>query len=297
MNCLLRPRLILLVLLAGLAGPALLSAAETAAPIVVQQTLLQKLNMPTIYILVVCSMLIVWLVTDGYARTAAKQVMPMATLEALRALFRAGDYQGAFDYCRANPGLLTNGVGAGLRHASEGKTATEDAVITAIMGENARFQNKIAYLSVIGVIAPMIGLVGTVLGMIEAFAAMGQAGAADPSKLSGAIGKVLYATAGGLVVAIPAFVFYYLLRNRTAQAIHHLQEAVAELFRRFPYEDLAAVEFAGGQSCAARPKWLQPAAPEGSAAAGVADHGDRVSVATSTGETSAAAATTIPVAS
>lgn len=257
-----------------LAASSLLFAAEPSAPVVVQQTLLQKLNMPTIYILVVCSMLIVWLVTDGYVRTASKLLMPVATLEALKAFFHTGDYHGAFAYCRAHPGLLPNVVGAGLRHASEGRTATEDAVITAVMGENARFQNKIAYLSVIGVIAPMIGLVGTVLGMIEAFAAMGQAGAADPSKLSGAIGKVLYATAGGLVVAIPAFVFYYLLRNRTAQAIHHLQEEVAELFRRFPYEDLATVELAGAQPCAARPKWLQPAESEGAAVAGAASDAD-----------------------
>jgi biopolymer transport protein ExbB len=296
MNSLALPRLISLLLVC-LTVPTLLFAAETAAPVVVQQTLLQKLNMPTIYILVACSMLIVWLVTDGYARTAEKQVMPIPALEALRTLFRAGDYHGTFEYCRANPGLLTNVVGAGLRHASEGKTATEDAVITAVMGENARFQNKIAYLSVIGVIAPMIGLVGTVLGMIEAFAAMGQAGAADPSKLSGAIGKVLYATAGGLVVAIPAFVFYYLLRNRTAQAVHHLQETVAELFRRFPYEDLAAVEFAGVQPCAARPKWLQPAAPEGSAVAGVTDPGGRVIRPETSDQASATPTTTIPAAS
>lgn len=246
----------------GLAAATLAPGQEPAAPVVLQQTLLQKLNMPTIYILVACSMLIVWLVVDGYLRTAPAQIVPPAPLEALRTRFRAGDYQGAFDYCRANPGLLANVVGAALRHAPEGKAAAEDAAVTAIMGESARFQNKIAYLSVIGVIAPMIGLVGTVLGMIEAFAAMGQAGAADPSKLSGAIGKVLYATAGGLVVAIPAFVFYYLLRNRTAHAIHALQEAVAELFRRFPYADLAAVQFAGGEACAARPKSIEDPEPE-----------------------------------
>jgi len=77
---------------------------------------------------------------------------------------------------------------------------------------------------------------------------------------------VLYATAGGLVVAIPAFVFYYLLRNRTAQAIHHLQEEVAELFRRFPYGDLQAVDFAGVEPCAARPNWIAPANEPGAPA-------------------------------
>ncbi len=233
-----------------------LFAAQSVAPEVVQQTLLQKLNMPTIYILVACSMLIVWLVTDGYLRTMMKQIVPVAPLETLRSQFREGDYHGAFAFCQKDPTLLGKVVGAGLRHAPEGKQPAEDAMVTAVVGGNAQFQNKIAYLSVIGVIAPMIGLAGTVFGMIEAFAAMGQAGAADPSKLSGAIGKVLYATAGGLVVAIPAFVFYYLLRNRTAHAIHGLQETVNDLFRQFPYADLVDTHFEGSAPCAARPKWL-----------------------------------------
>jgi biopolymer transport protein ExbB len=182
--------------------------------------------------------------------------VPAGARDALRSLFRSGDYRGAYAYCESQAPLIARVVGAGLRHAPDGKGPAEDAMVSAIMAGNARFQNKIAYLSVIGVIAPMIGLAGTVFGMIEAFAAMGQAGAADPSKLSGAIGKVLYATAGGLVVAIPAFVFYYLLRNRTAHAIHLVQEAANDLFRRFPYDDLAGSPFEGAEPCAARPAWI-----------------------------------------
>jgi biopolymer transport protein ExbB len=127
---------------------------------------------------------------------------------------------------------------------------------SAIIGENSAFQSKIAYLSVIGVIAPMIGLTGTVVGMIQAFAAMGQAGAADPSKLSGAIGHVLHATAAGLAVAIPAFIFYYLIRNRTGHSIHALSDAANDLFRKFPYDHVAQIEFEGGESYAATPNWV-----------------------------------------
>jgi biopolymer transport protein ExbB len=133
----------------------------------------------------------------------------------------------------------------------------------AIIGENSKFQNKIAYLSVIGVIAPMVGLTGTVVGMIQAFAAMGQAGAADPSKLSGAIGHVLHATASGLAVAIPAFVFYYLLRNRVSHQIHELSIAVNDLFRCYPYEHMKDVAFEGGEHVAATPNWITGAAPVG----------------------------------
>jgi biopolymer transport protein ExbB len=234
-----------------LAAPAVALAADPG-----QQTLLQKLNMPTIYILVACSFVILWLATDIWTKTSVKAVIPKAPLDALRDFFRQGDYVGAYNYCKENDGVFTNVVRTGLSFASEGKGVCEEAMVSTVVRENAEFQNKIAYLSVIGVIAPMIGLAGTVFGMIDAFAAMGQAGAADPSKLSAAIGKVLYATAGGLVVAIPAFVFYYILRNRTSQAMHILQDEVTLLFRRMPYEHMAAANVSESEIYANTPNWL-----------------------------------------
>ena len=240
--------------------PAILRAAETA-PVTVKRSLFQELNMPAIWFLVVCSMIVVYFVLDVYMKSAPRLLIPTASVEALRDFFRKGDYQGAFNYCAANPDTVTNVVHAGLKHAPGGQTASEDAMSSAIVGENSKFQNKIAYLSVIGVIAPMVGLTGTVLGMIDAFSQMGQAGAGDPSKLSGAIGHVLHATAGGLIVAIPAFVFYYLLRNRVSHQIHGLSITIADLFRKFPYAHLTEIEFAGGESYAAAPTWNAEAAP------------------------------------
>lgn len=246
--------------IAGLitASPLALLAQEAAAaaPTVVKQSLLQDLSAPAILPLWLCSALIVYLVIDLSMKTTAKAFISPVAVDAFRAYFRAGDYRGAYAWAQANPGLLANVVFAGLKHAPGGKQASEDAMASAIIGENSRFQSKIAYLSVIGVIAPMIGLTGTVIGMIQAFAAMGQAGAADPSKLSGAIGHVLYATASGLAVAIPAFIFYYLIRNRVGHSIHALSDVANDLFRRFPYNHLAEVEFEGGESFAATPNWV-----------------------------------------
>ena len=84
--------------------------------------------------------------------------------------------------------------------------------------ENSHLQTYISYLSVIGVCTPMIGLLGTVTGMIKAFAKLGSSGIGDPSGLSAAIGEVLVATASGLVIAIPAFGAFYFLRNRARPA-------------------------------------------------------------------------------
>ena len=231
--------------------------AAAAAPTVVQKSLLQELSAPAILPLWVCSALIVYLVIDLYMKTSRKQIIDPEAMDTLRNQFRSGDYRAAYNWTRDNPGSLANVVHAGLRYAPAGKQASEDAMGSAVIGENSKFQNKIAYLSVIGVIAPMIGLTGTVVGMIQAFAAMGQAGAADPSKLSGAIGHVLHATASGLAVAIPAFIFYYLIRNRVSHNIHHLSDAASDLFRKFPYDYVAHIEFEGAESYAAIPNWVE----------------------------------------
>ena len=251
-----------LLVLAVLAPASLLAqAASAAAPQIHKVSLLEELASPFILPLWACSALIVYLVIDLYLKSGAKQFLPATDLETARGYFRAGDYRGAYAWGASAKGAIPALVHAGLKHAPEGKTASDEAMAALIVGENARFQHRIAYLSVIGVIAPMVGLTGTVVGMIQAFAAMGQAGAADPSKLSGAIGHVLHATASGLAVAIPAFVFYYLLRNRVAHQIHALSLVANDLFRRFPYAHLKDVAFEGGEPVAALPDWLGDTAP------------------------------------
>lgn len=244
-----------------LAATPLTVLAQTAAPAAKKVSLLQELSSPFILPLWACSALIVYLVIDLYLKSGAKQFVPHSDLDVLRTYFRAGDYHGAYAWTATAKGSIPAVVHAGIKHSTGGKTASEDAMGAAIIGENSKFQNKIAYLSVIGVIAPMVGLTGTVVGMIQAFAAMGQAGAADPSKLSGAIGHVLHATAAGLAVAIPAFVFYYLLRNRVSHQIHELSLAINDLFRCFPYEHMKDVAFEGGEPVAATPNWITGAAP------------------------------------
>ncbi|AHF90163.1 biopolymer transporter [Opitutaceae bacterium TAV5] len=256
------PRIIATALsaLAPLAAFAQSAAATAATETVKTKSLLEELSAPFILPLWICSAVIVYLVIDLYLKTARKQCIRPVAVSTLQQQFRDGAYHEAFAWSAENPSPLANVVNAGLKHSPSGKQAAEDAMAIAIVGENTNYQNRIAYLSVIGVIAPMIGLTGTVIGMIQAFASMGQAGAADPSKLSGAIGHVLHATASGLAVAIPAFIFYYLLRNRVSHIIHDLSIAATDLFRKFPYEHLEHVEFTGGETYAGVPNWLRPQA-------------------------------------
>lgn len=199
------------------------------------------------------SVCMVWLTVDGFIKTSNGKVYPATSVEALRNFFRAGDYVGAYNFAKTHPSPICDVVRAGVAYASDGKTMTEEAMLSELDRVKAGFDARISYLSVIGVCSPMVGLTGTVTGMMGAFSALGSSGAGDTGALAAHIGEVLVATGSGLFVAIPAFVTYYLLRNRVTKMMHDLQELAASLFRNMPYEDLAGAHIGDEEIYAAKP--------------------------------------------
>jgi biopolymer transport protein ExbB len=212
-----------------------------------------------------CSIGAIYLIVDGVIRTGQTKIAPAAQEAKLKELFQRGDYVGAYNYCKANPSPLNNVIRVGVSLLGEGKQAAEEGMIGELSKENSKLQTWISYLSVIGVCSPMIGLLGTVTGMIRAFATLGASGIGDPSSLSSAIGEVLVATASGLFIAIPAFMAFYFLRNRATAAMHHIQDIIASLFRKMPYESMAGVHIGDDVIFAAQPSWLA-SAPQTAAA-------------------------------
>lgn len=204
----------------------------------------------------ICSIATLYLIGDGIIRTQPKKVAPPEHEQRLKELFRNGDYVGAYNFCRENKSPLTNVLRVGIGLLGEGKQVAEEGMLGELAKENSAMQTYISYLSVIGVCAPMIGLLGTVTGMIKAFAKLGSSGIGDPSGLSAAIGEVLVATASGLIIAIPAFMAFYFLRNRASASLHHIQDVINSLFRKMPYESLAGVHLGEEELYAAIPNWL-----------------------------------------
>nr|MBA2436373.1 MotA/TolQ/ExbB proton channel family protein [Chthoniobacterales bacterium] len=211
-----------------LATPGFAQAATPAVPAagVHSKTLWEQIKEGgwVMFPIAICSIATLYLIGDGVIRTSRKKTAPPEQEDALKTLFRQGDYVGAHNYCKTNPSPLTNVLRTGISLLGEGKEVAEDGMIGALSKENSQMQTYISYLSVIGVTTPMIGLLGTVTGMIKAFAKLGSSGIGDPSGLSAAIGEVLVATASGLVIAIPAFGAFYFLRNRATDALHHIQD-------------------------------------------------------------------------
>ena len=214
------------------------------------------------HLLLVCSIAMVWLIIDIWLRTNRPKMTPPEDVAVAQELFRAGDYLGAYQAMKASFSPFAEVVRAGLGSVGYGKDATEEAIYATVEKVNSMLQTRINYLSVIGVCAPMIGLLGTVGGMKGAFGSLGTAGlSGGVGELAGHIGEVLVATATGLLVAIPAFMAFYFLRNKLQGAVHQLHEESEHLFRNAPYEYLKDADVGQEETYAALPNWLQ--APEG----------------------------------
>jgi len=196
---------------------------------------------PVMYFLVIASVCVVWFTAEGFYQLRAGKLAPKALVARLREAFSTGNYQEAWNICQSNKCFLSNVLGAGLERIGRGKDAVEFALEETATRESTVLRTNMTYLSVIGVVSPMIGLTGTVWGMIKAFHTLGQNGITDPSKLAGNIGEVLVATASGLIVAIPAFVFFYILRARATTAILFSEGQVYRMLDEVPYEQLAGV--------------------------------------------------------
>jgi biopolymer transport protein ExbB len=211
----------------------------------------------------IMSVLTVYLSSDGFRNTSIGRTAPKVHEDEVKRLFQAGDYVGAYTYCRDNKSPLTNVLRVGISLLGDGKTMVEEGMISEMHKESAAMGTQINYLSVIGVVTPMIGLLGTVTGMIKAFSTLGSSGIGDPASLSGAIGEVLVATASGLVIAIPAFGMFYFLRSRSTSAMHHIQDIINQLFRKMPYESLEGVHISGEEIYANVPNWVAAHAEAG----------------------------------
>lgn len=134
---------------------------------------------------------------------------------------------------------------------SLGREAYDDSIAEYTMRENRGMMTWIGYLGIIAQIAPMLGLLGTVVGMMGAFNTLASEGQADPSALAGDIGLAMVTTAAGLIIAIPSIFFYFLLRNRFNGMVATCHQDASDLFDA----SLAAVN--ADQAMAKVPEGLQ----------------------------------------
>ncbi|HSG69331.1 MAG TPA: MotA/TolQ/ExbB proton channel family protein [Planctomycetaceae bacterium] len=211
-----RPIWALCAVYAVLAQPVVLFAQDkepTTGPTVD----LRELAMAGGYIgmvIAALSVVLIALIIEHLISIRKGALMPPNLAPQVHALIAQRQFKQAEDLCRQNPSLLGEILQAGLSEVGLEYSDIEKSMEDASVEQSSRLLRKIEYLSVIGSIAPMLGLLGTVWGMILAFLEFESKANPQVSELAPGIYKALVTTLMGLGVAVPAVAMFAIFRNR-----------------------------------------------------------------------------------
>ncbi len=186
------------------------------------------------YVLAAMSVVGVALVIYFLAALRRGQIIPASFVDSLRTLLREGRFVEAQTACRNNGSAIASISGSALDYVLRSPKPDSALLREIVEGEGGRqatmIQNQTQYLMDIGVIAPMVGLLGTVVGMLKAFNSVAlDLTKAKPMLLAQGVSQALITTVGGLVVAIPAMIAYAYFRGRASRLISDLEKNSAEL--------------------------------------------------------------------
>jgi biopolymer transport protein ExbB len=172
----------------------------------------------------------IYFIVDSSILVRPNKMLPGTLIDQVKSAMAEGDVLKALKACESEPGAMANILSAGFSHVEEGYDIIQESVGTAADLETERLMQRLTWISVCANLAPMLGLLGTVQGMIMAFGNIATA-APDVGALALAIAQALWTTAGGLVVAIPAITFYYGIRNNANKLVLRMEAMTMELIK------------------------------------------------------------------
>ena len=169
-------------------------------------------------------------------------LLPNDFVEEFEQKLNGKDFQGAYEIARNDDSFVARVLASGMGRLSRGYPEAVEGMQEAGEDENMALEHRLSYLALIGTIAPMLGLMGTVQGMINSFDKIASSAVSPkPSELAEGISTALFTTLIGLMIAVPAMVFYSILKNRIQRLVLEIGMVSEGLMSRF-----AAVGKGGG---------------------------------------------------
>jgi biopolymer transport protein ExbB len=185
----------------------------------------------TMIVLAFLSIAALSLIVYYFLSMKQEKLLPDAFLDRMITLIEESRISEAKMIAETNQNLIADVLKAGLSRADKGTVMVKEAMEDeGRRGTDALWQ-RLSYLGDIAAIAPMVGLLGTVLGMIQAFNVIAfQSGAVKPILLASGISKAMVTTAGGLMIAIPAMMFYSYFRGIVQDVSARLENVSTEMY-------------------------------------------------------------------
>jgi len=161
-------------------------------------------------------------------------LLPNDFVEEFEQKLNGKDFQGAYEIARNDDSFVARVLAAGMGRLSRGYPEAVEGMQEAGEDENMALEHRLSYLALIGSIAPMLGLMGTVQGMINAFDKIATSVVSPkPSELAEGISTALFTTMIGLMIAVPAMIFYSVLKNRIQRLVLEIGMVSEGLMSRF----------------------------------------------------------------
>ena len=173
-------------------------------------------------------------VIEHFVTVQRDKLVPPEIVVELETLLDEEQYEEAINLCEATKNYITNIVGAAIARVGEGYDAMISAAESATDEQNLKLQHKISWLGLFGNVGPLMGLFGTVVGMVMAFTQIAQSsGSPSPQELAAGIFTALVTTVWGLLVAIPSTAFFFIFRVKVQRLSFELSGVAMEIVERF----------------------------------------------------------------
>lgn len=200
---------------------------------------------PMVFIIVFLSVIAVAVTFERMYNLARARIDSNKFMDSIITVLKRNKIIEAIEMCNKTPGPIAQIIKAGILKHDRSKPEIKEAVEEAAQLEIPRMEKHISILATIAHIAPLLGLLGTVMGMIRAFQVIQEkalsASPVNPGDLAGGISEALLATVAGLVVAIPAYVAYNFLVSQVNNLVYEMERSATDLVnllssRRDTYE-------------------------------------------------------------
>ncbi len=166
------------------------------------------------WVLLVLSIVTVAIVIERLVFFASQHGDTKGLLNQIAQKIQADDLPGAIKVCQGNKGMLPRILEFGLQRGEKNRADITDALSIALMEHLNALERNLGIIGTVAVIAPFVGLAGTVLGIIHAFDEIAAKGNASPAVVAKGVSEALVTTFGGLVVAVVAVIFFNYFKTR-----------------------------------------------------------------------------------
>lgn len=184
---------------------------------------------PTLIVLFICSVISVIFILERGLYYLINLPSTEKFVRGLRPLIQKKDIPAALSFCEKHRGPMARVVRATIENSKESLESLSSLLSSLIKKEEVQLERFLGILGTLGNTAPFIGLLGTVIGIIRAFQSLATAGSGGPNVVAAGIAEALVATAAGLLVAIPAVIFYNYYVSRVRLTITDIEAAVEQV--------------------------------------------------------------------